>query len=290
MAKYEKGQLVILKRDTQKHKILCVFRKEHEEEQEYRLDHEDVKESQILGLAKEESKEERERKQEELRKQDEAENLQKEKSIRIKNESTLNKYLKDDTINGYYLVTYYPTNRGLKDGISGWILDVKKNNRAIAEAFAIYASKDIEKIINYDYVTRALAHDELEIDIRRKTGLDYFCECLCAMNNKIYRTDLLKKRRTHDKFTTLSRKRRESAHQDNYTCEKIIDKSILIIDDIITTTTTCLSIYNAIIKKNPKANISFFFIGATAEAYEKQVNFDYSAFTRYIIDRTNIRS
>jgi len=54
MTKYKEGQYVILKEDMKTYQVIGPFPKEIHEEQEYRLEHKDVRESEILKLLDEE--------------------------------------------------------------------------------------------------------------------------------------------------------------------------------------------------------------------------------------------
>lgn len=158
----------------------------------------------------------------------------------------------------HYFLGYYVT--PLKEEI--WHF---KDHRADAVArWKNYAASIVNELPRVDYIVRALGHAELKVG-NQDRPLDVLCNQLAQALNAKYLPDLLKKSRLLEKSTKLGKIERAVQLKGAYEVDSnrikqidILGKSILIVDDVLTSGATANEISRAINSALDNVSVNIF--------------------------------
>ena len=157
-------------------------------------------------------------------------------------------------INKFYLYNYIPTSRS-QDFFSTQLLNFKnENSEAIKKWSILLALRIKETNIKFDYILRVLGSSEK--DAINGKPLDTLCKYI-AYNLKIeYIPNIISKNRTTQKLSSLNNhQERQNEIIGAFVCnngyDKIKNKNVLIIDDVLTAGTTSNEVLKCMKDKYP---------------------------------------
>ena len=167
----------------------------------------------------------------------------------------LNDNLLKRELNKYFLGYY----RHDKDGIKRKVIDFKEGDLEVVDQWLRVILQHINYFPNIDYIVRALGHNELKAE---KSSLDKVGLLLEQhMESASYIPELLEKKSTNDKLTSMSATSRKKTlskqyyindQNENFSKNK---KTFLIIDDVYTSGNTTKEITRAIRESIPNSFI-----------------------------------
>jgi len=185
--------------------------------------------------------------------------------------STFSNYIKDIFNNGSkYDISWKITYDSMHDRI----LELKNNTMKSAVNW-LYLIRNLpisEHYKNIDFVVRALGSDECTFDSKKIRTLDLIGFFIASKLEIQYHPMLLTKKQPNEKLhlSGKSREERKAIIQGNYDCNlDKEDKTILVIDDVITTAVTLEEIERAIKEKKSTTNVIFSTISQTVN-YEDE--------------------
>lgn len=165
----------------------------------------------------------------------------------------------------HYLCHYRPLSAGL-DKLSKSLIQFKNKFPNDVEAWiACSLESTLELVRESPTVLRALHWNELSVSPTTDLPIDLLGRELSRSFGGLYQPWLLSKARITRPAKTLSRKERELEFRNVYLFYEDLGptKSILIVDDILTTGFTMASIIRAIRQKNPLIPIHLFTLAST---------------------------
>ncbi|MCG3655866.1 HAD hydrolase-like protein [Aliarcobacter butzleri] len=185
---------------------------------------------------------------------------------------TFSNYIKDiyndgNTFNIEHKITY--------DCMHERIIELKNNSIKSAVNWLYFLSQQPlkEYFIDIDFVVRALGSSECIFDNNKITTLDLIGFYIASKTKAQYKPTLLIKNEANEKLH-LSGKNRDgrkeiiSGKYNSFLDED--NKSVLVIDDLLTTGATLEEIKRAIVEKNPTVKVNFSTIAETA-TYKKEL-------------------
>lgn len=151
----------------------------------------------------------------------------------------------------YYYLGYY------QDPIKNRLLDFKSNKTRAIEEWNALLNEQIQKLPEINLIVRALGHTELESKDER-VPLDVIAESVSKRTASKYIPKLLRKRALTRKSTTLGQSERLHEIDKKYFVDPEMksqylseSKSVLIVDDVMTTGATTREIIRAIHEVSP---------------------------------------
>ena len=174
-------------------------------------------------------------------------------------------YVESATSSNPYKITY--------DSMHSRILELKSSS----EKSAINWLSLLKKInlndyfSNIDYVVRVFGSEECEYNIDEVKTLDLLCYYIAQQIGAEYKPNILSKSSPNEKLHKGNKnkaERQQIMHEKYDSCE-IENKSILVIDDIITTGSSMSEIKRAIMLKNPSSSVKFLAFAETVEYSQK---------------------
>jgi predicted amidophosphoribosyltransferase len=173
-----------------------------------------------------------------------------------------------------WMIFYFPSNRGYRDHASGLLLDFKSNSKPYVSAWTDSIIKEIDNLPDIDIVVRVLGSEELTAS--GDEPLDILGKEIAKAKGGKYCSKCLTKKRHHQPLKSMQKYQRQSEIKDLY--EFSIEKSsdvirLLIIDDVMTTSTSLMEICNEIRKKYSKKEIiiHLFSIARTASLNDEDL-------------------
>jgi hypothetical protein len=175
----------------------------------------------------------------------------------------------------FHLSYYFTRKSGINDVVSESLLKFKDNEYPDTERWIKKASKELPKFISgIDVILRVLGSDELDAN-DGYTSLDELCESLeLALEGSEYMPNVLKKTDYTNELKYMSKADRLSELEDVYyidNSDELEGKTILLVDDILTTGSTLKSIMKSLEEEVCDFSLHFFTLGKT---YDKFTDID----------------
>lgn len=177
----------------------------------------------------------------------------------------------------HYFLFYYIRKQEGNDWISTNFLRFKEDREVVVDAWIDFATSSLKELSLNDntVIVRALHSHETVIDPASNTPLDRLCRSIADTFHCAYLPGLLFKTRSTQPLHNLpSAKERVAEMTDLYQAgpgmASLENKSILLVDDVVTTGLTVRHIIKAIRTMLPEINITVFSLAKTE--YNPDIN------------------
>lgn len=177
-------------------------------------------------------------------------------------------------LKSFWHLAYYISSNRPAGSLAAEIINFKNNETRSVAAWAKWSADELRSTgIQFDYIIRALGSAELTATVNKPCGR--LGKYLAGELGSVYAPTLLSKSRATQPLHTLGGPYgRFNELNGVYSANEIgIDlnhKSILIIDDVTTTSCTIAEIQRALLQKWPHVNLHLFCLGRTT--YELTAN------------------
>lgn len=171
---------------------------------------------------------------------------------------------------GWYLAYYHSTKEQVNDPVSQYLLDFKRNIEPITSKWIRLASSFFKDKFKPDLIIRVLASSET-IWVNG-SSIDKLGHALDIKNISKYRPRTLYKIRTTRPLKVLNKHEREEEVKEVYRFVKpdFQVKSVLLLDDILTSGTTINEIKRAISVEIADIDLYLFVMGKTYDSWRDQ--------------------
>jgi tetratricopeptide (TPR) repeat protein len=169
----------------------------------------------------------------------------------------------------FSLANYIPQSN---DILSMFLLQFKNNEKFIVDEWIRFAKDQLNEVhdiknLNIGYVARVLGSQEKGASLSRMVPLDNLSIAIANDVGALYIPDFLRKWRTTRKFSREVPLYKDRLNEVSkvYTLEHsfVLDKPLLLIDDILTSGATTTTIGNLIKERFPQIDIYLFTLGKT---------------------------
>jgi hypothetical protein len=192
--------------------------------------------------------------------------------------------------NEWHLCYYEPNHRS-DDLLTIKLLSFKNGVNTDIQIWSSWALTELIKLnLNFDFVVRSLGSKEL--NATGNAPLDILCRTISSGLNAEYIPGLISKLKTTEKLSTISKLDDRKAQLDgvffaNNNFERILNKNILVIDDVATSGTTSRYILNAIKSKYPLINPYLFTLAKTSREDNANANISTNRFSSGVSTKSN---